>query len=155
DHQKKGEASFEKEMARLKRHGVPFSLVLLAIENHGGLGEADRRNVPPAVFQKLATLVRRRLRTNDSSYRHGPNQIIMLLAHCPENRAWLFSGTLLNDLRLLGDDQTETGPGGEPDFAERYEVKIGVAEAKSASELEELVHGAQSCLETLYEFRAK
>ena len=109
--------------------------------------------MPTPVFQRLAALIQARIRVNDTIYRHGVNRMVVLLAHCPENKAWLFGGSLLKEFDILVKEATGDEACAADDAT--YQIKIGVAEAKPDSELESLILAAESTMEDLCEFSVR
>jgi phospholipid/cholesterol/gamma-HCH transport system ATP-binding protein len=72
------EAQFNEEMARMQRHGVPFALVVLTIENMEDVltsSEGEAQGVP----QRFAERVRRQLRLTDTCSLIGLNSVLLLL----------------------------------------------------------------------------
>ena len=137
---------FREGLAWLNRRQLPFSLVVLCLENLDEINEAAGHAVGLTVLKSLADQVQKRIRITDTCIRYGFNTLMLLLPDTSKETANRICAKLARELR--GYDIIDIEP--YPDFY--FSVSVGFAEAKSESRLEELLEIAESTQNTFFEF---
>ena len=143
-----GQKRLLQELSRLQRHEIPFSIVLLAMDNPGGIDRIDEHVAGQTVFKTFANHVTQNTYITDTCFRYDINKILVVLPDTSEEQARDFcrkiSRTMENNALF---DSVEAAKG----F--RYSVSAGVAQAYKDSGLEELIAQAQQGQAVFYECR--
>jgi phospholipid/cholesterol/gamma-HCH transport system ATP-binding protein len=138
---------FKREMVRLQRHQITFSLILLTINNLEAIDELVGHVAGQTILQQLALHVQGILGITDTCSRLGLNRIMVLLSNSNIARARMFCSELARELEtnkvLQLTDQSKSC----------MSVSAGFAEAQKDSSLEQLISKAASAENMFYEFR--
>jgi phospholipid/cholesterol/gamma-HCH transport system ATP-binding protein len=143
-----GQIRLLQEMSRLQRYQIPFSIVLLAMDN---LEEVDRiagHVVGQTVFKVFANHVTQSTYITDTCFRFDINKILVVLPDTSEDQARDFCRKLARTMQshaLFGSIESVKG------FC--YSVSAGVAQAKQGTGLDELIAAAGQTQAMFYECR--
>ena len=144
--QPEGEKRFREEMARLRRHKITFSLMLLTIENFDEINVKMGHMISQSVIKDFSEQVQQYLRITDTCSRYALNRIMVVLPN-----------TNLDQARMVCDKLAEHLQGGKivaiqpyPGFC--FSVSAGFAEADKESRLDTLLERAELRQNTFYEF---
>lgn len=143
-----GQNRLLQEMSRLQRYQIPFSIVLLAMDN---LEEVDRiagHVVGQTVFKVFANHVTQSTYITDTCFRFDINKILVVLPDTNEDQARDFCRKLARTMQshaLFGAIESVKG------FC--YSVSAGVAQAKQGTGLDELIAAAGQTQAMFYECR--
>jgi phospholipid/cholesterol/gamma-HCH transport system ATP-binding protein len=143
-----GQNRLLQEMSRLQRYQIPFSIVLLAMDN---LEEVDRiagHVVGQTVFKVFANHVTQSTYITDTCFRFDINKILVVLPDTNEDQARDFCRKLARTMQshaLFGSIESVKG------FC--YSVSAGVAQAKQGTGLDELIAAAGQTQSMFYECR--
>jgi len=147
DTQPQGEKRFLEEMARLQRHQIAFSLILLSIGNleeiHDTVGYLAAQNV----LKNFSFQVLRRLRITDICSRYGLDKILVVLPNTDIDQARVVCEKLARDIKA--DEIVGIRPHKEFCFS----VNAGFAEAQPDTQIEKVIASAESSQNKLCEFR--
>lgn len=138
---------YDEEMARLQTDRLPFSLVVLTIENIDEINRRAGHVVGQSVLQKLSGRIQDNLRLTDTCSRYGMNKIMILLSNTTLERSLRFCEELSRIIRRR--DIIDIAP--YPDFC--FSVSAGIVEAEEDRPLDQLLVRAQAEKSLLYEFR--
>jgi phospholipid/cholesterol/gamma-HCH transport system ATP-binding protein len=145
-HQLQGEERFKEEMARLQRHQISFSLVLLTLDNMDEINNHFGHIAGQTAIKTFATRVRQSMYITDISYRYDLNKIMVVLPDTNLDQAKMFCEKLSRD---ISRHEVLNG-NGDKEFC--ISVGAGFAEAKKDSRLEDVIEQAKSIQKTFYEF---
>ena len=141
-----GRRLLKQEMSRLQRHRIPFSIVLLSVDN---LEEADRiegHMASQTVFKTFANYVDQSTYITDTCIRFDLNEILVILPDTDYDRAEHFCQKLARSMENNAlFEIMEPGPG----FC--FSVSAGIAEANPDSRLGTLVTEAKKQQNIFYE----
>ncbi len=137
----------QREMVRLQRHEITFSLVLLRVNNLEALDQIGGHMASQAILQHLAGQVQRCIGVTDSYSRLGLNQIMVLLSNADMDRAQGFCSDLANALEERPPQQIGLSHRG------CLSVTAGFVEAHSKMRIAELIARAQAPENLFYEFK--
>jgi phospholipid/cholesterol/gamma-HCH transport system ATP-binding protein len=141
-----GRRLLRQEMSRLQHHRIPFSIVLLTVDN---LEEADRiagHMASQTVFKTFANYIDQSTYVTDTCIRYDLNKILVILPDTDYDRAKHFCHKLTRSMENNAlFEAMEPGPG----FC--FSVSAGIAEANSDSRLETLVAEAEKQQNIFYE----
>ncbi len=143
--QSQGEKRFNEEMARMRRYENVFSLILLTVENIEEINEKAGYEAGHAALKNFADQMRRHLRITDICSRYGMNKIMVILPLTDKNQARTVRGKLAAEMEVEGVSATTS------DLS--FSVRVGIAEAKKDSPIEELIATAESGESVSYRFR--
>jgi phospholipid/cholesterol/gamma-HCH transport system ATP-binding protein len=145
--QPQGVEKFKREMVRLQRHQITFSLILLTVNNLEAIDELVGHVAGQTILQQLALHVQGILGITDTCSRLGLNRIMVLLSNSNIARARMFCSELARELEtnrvLQITNQSKSC----------MSVSAGFAEAQKDSSLEQLISKAASSENMFYEFR--
>jgi phospholipid/cholesterol/gamma-HCH transport system ATP-binding protein len=144
--QAQGEKRFEQEMDRLRRYKIPFSIILLAVDNLDEINEKWGHVKGQAVLKNFVIQVQRHLRITDTCFWYGLNKIMLLLPNTNLDQARIVCTKLAREMN--GDEILGINP--PPGFC--FSVSAGFVEAKKDSRLENLVARAESSQRKFCEF---
>ena len=142
-----GVEKFKREMARLQRHQIDFSLVLLTMCNIKAIDEIVGHVTSQKILQELASHVQHCIGITDSCSRLGLNRIMVLLSSSDIVRARTFCSELARELK--NDQNIKLSC----DSQSCITINAGFAQAKVDSTLEQLISDAASAESLFYEFR--
>jgi phospholipid/cholesterol/gamma-HCH transport system ATP-binding protein len=145
--QTQGEAKFNEEMARLQRHQVAFSLILLTLENLEEITDKAGHTVSQTILQKFASRVKHCLAITDSCSRRDLNKLLVVLSNSKVDRARTFCAELSDQLETKRIIEDPPFPG----FC--LNISAGFVEVQKYNSLKQLLERAESPLNRFYEFR--
>lgn len=145
--QSHGEERFKEEMARLVRYNIPFSIILLTIENMGEINARMGHMAAQTVLRDFAKQVQNHLRIIDSCSRCDLNRLMIILSCSNLEEARITCARLSNELSR--DEIVEIQP--YPDFC--FKVAAGFVELKKNDRLENILADAGSWQNMRYDFR--
>lgn len=145
--QSMGEKRFIEEMARMKRHHVAFSIILLSIKNVDEINDTIGHVAAQAVLKNFSIQVLRFLRITDICLRYGLNKILVVLPNTKLDQARLVCDKLAKEVRI----KELVGIKPHPEFC--FIVDAGFAEAEQDSHIEHMLESAESIQNTLFEFK--
>jgi phospholipid/cholesterol/gamma-HCH transport system ATP-binding protein len=146
--QTEGEAKFNEEMARLQRHQVAFSLILLTLENLDDITDKAGHTVSQTILQKFASRVKECISITDSCSRRDLNKLMVVLSNSNADRARSFCAELSDQLEK---DKIMEMP---PYTGFCLNISAGFIEVQKYSSLKQLLVRAESPQNRFYEFRA-
>jgi len=82
-----------------RRYGDPLSLVLIDIDNFKMINKTYGHATADRVLQSIAALIQENIREADSAYRHGPDEIAIILPGTEADRAATLAERLRRTLR--------------------------------------------------------
>jgi phospholipid/cholesterol/gamma-HCH transport system ATP-binding protein len=137
----------QREMVRLQRHEIAFSLVLLRVNNLEAIDQIEGHVASQTILQHLAAKVQQCIGLTDSHSRLGLNQIMVLLSNAEMDRAREFCADLAKVLErhpppLIGLPQSGC-----------LSVTAGFVAARSDMPIEALISQAQAPENLFYEFK--
>jgi phospholipid/cholesterol/gamma-HCH transport system ATP-binding protein len=143
-----GQNRLLQELSRLQRHEIPFSIVMLAMDNLADIDRIAGHVASQTVFKTFANHVTQNTYITDTCFRHGINKILVVMPDTGDQQAHSFclkiSRTMqANDLFSSIDKAKGFG----------YSVSAGVAQARRDSSPEELIAAAEKGQSVFYEFR--
>jgi phospholipid/cholesterol/gamma-HCH transport system ATP-binding protein len=144
---RQGEKRFREEIARLQRHQMGFSLVLLTIENMNDIKEKVGHVASQTLLKNFAARIKRCLSITDTCSRYGLNKIMVVLSNSNMERARMFCTQLAKEM----DTDRIWELSSHPTFC--VSVSAGIAEVQKDSPLEEVLASAESVRNKLYEFQ--
>jgi phospholipid/cholesterol/gamma-HCH transport system ATP-binding protein len=137
----------QREMVRLQRHKIAFSLVLLRVNNLEELNRIEGHMASQTILQHLASKVQDCIEVTDSQSRLGLNQIMVLLSNADRERALAFCSDLA---RALEDHPPQESC---PAMRDCLSVTAGFIAAHSEMPIEALIAQAQAQENLFYEFK--
>jgi len=143
-----GQNRLLQEMSRLQRYQIPFSIVLLAMDNLEDVDRIAGHVVGQTVFKVFANHVTQSTYITDTCFRFDINKILVVLPDTNENQARDFCRKLARTMRshaLFGAIESVKG------FC--YSVSAGVAQAQQGIGLDELIAAAGQTQAMFYECR--
>jgi phospholipid/cholesterol/gamma-HCH transport system ATP-binding protein len=143
-----GQARLLQELSRLQRREIPFSIVMLAMDNLADIDRIAGHVAGQTVFQTFANHVTQNTYITDTCFRHGINKILVVMPDTSDQQARSFcrkiSRTMqANDLFRSIDKAKGFG----------YSVSAGVAQARRDGSPEGLIAEAEKGQAVFYEFR--
>jgi phospholipid/cholesterol/gamma-HCH transport system ATP-binding protein len=141
-----GKQRFEEEMARLKRHETPFSVLLLTIDNLDQVHEKEGYAAGQKLIGGFSRELQERLRTSDVCSRYGLKKFVLVLPETRKEQARLTCTRLAKEI----DMEKVFGPKMGLDF--QITISVGFAEARKDEPLEQLLVRAESKKNKLFEF---
>lgn len=135
-------ADLDAEVARASRYGRPLAFVMLDLDHFKRLNDTFGHQHGDVVLQEVAALISGSLRSTDTAYRYGGEELAVLVRESDAESA----GQLAE--RLRGEIEARFSAPGEP---ARVTASFGVAETTAAiADAESLVRAADAAL-----YRAK
>lgn len=126
----------EKEVERVKRNKIPFSILLLDVDHFKRFNDTFGHAEGDNVLKTLADDIRSNIRSMDSGFRFGGEEFVVLL---PETTS---AGAMVVAERLrvrFSERRFHPVPGGRP---VSVTVSVGIAEFRKGSSLAELIRNA-------------
>lgn len=145
-HKTQAEAHFQEAMARFDRYMVPFSIILLTVENLSELDTKLGHQASHAALKNLAVQVRRHFRISDSCSRYGMNQIMVLLSGTDIGNAKIICERFVQDMEF--ENGVEIKP--YPEFC--FSVTAGIVQVRQGEQLNTAVANAELSKSIVYEF---
>jgi phospholipid/cholesterol/gamma-HCH transport system ATP-binding protein len=144
-----GERKFHEELARLQRHQIAFSVVMLTVENldeiYGQIGHVAGQTM----LKNFAAQIKQRLELTDSCSRYSMDKILVVLHNADIDEARKFANRLATELKI-GDLISRND---HPDLSVR--ISAGYAQAEEDSMIKEVLANAESKDSLYYEFELK
>ncbi len=143
-----GQNRLLQEMSRLQRYQIPFSIVLLAMDNLEDVDRIAGHVVGQTVFKVFANHVTQSTYITDTCFRFDINKILVVLPDTNEDQARDFCRKLARTMQshaLFGAIESVKG------FC--YSVSAGVAQAQQGIGLDELIAAAGQTQAMFYECR--
>jgi len=140
------EQRFREGLAWLSRLQLPFSIIVLRLDNFDEINAAAGHTVGLTVLKRFADQVQKRLRITDTCFRYGFNTLMLLLPNTDTDEAHKICSKLARELK--NNEIIGTKP--YPDFS--FSVSAGFVQAKLDSKLEDLLTIAESTQENSFTF---
>ncbi len=141
-----GELKFEEEMARLQRHHIPFSLVLLTVNDMADINARFGHITGQTLIQNFAIQVQKNLYITDTSVRIGMNKIMVVLPDTDTGQAEAFCDRLSK--RLQENSLLDDVP--HPDFC--FQVDAGFVQVAKNSSLQDVIARAEDNQSIFFDF---
>jgi len=129
-----GKKRLLQEMNRLQRHKLPFSIVLLAVENLDAIDRIGGHVASQAMLKTFANHVKHNIYITDTCFRYDLNKILVVLPDTDSNRAHMFCQKLSKSL-----ENSDIFDDIEPARGFCFSVNAGISQAKEDSRLESLL----------------
>jgi diguanylate cyclase (GGDEF)-like protein len=91
----------EKEIARQKRYGHPFSLVMFDIDNFKSINDQFGHDVGDIVLKELSLILQKTVRSTDFSARWGGEEFMILLPETDINNALSVANNIRADVESI------------------------------------------------------
>lgn len=141
-----GRKRLNEEMSRLQRHRVPFSIVLLTVDNLEEANRIDGYMASQTVFKTFANHINQSTYITDICIRYDLNRVLVILPDTNHQQARQVIKKLTRSMENNAlFESMEPGPG----FC--FSVSAGIAEARSDSRLRTLVAEAEKQQNIFYE----
>ncbi len=147
DTQVQGEKRFLEEMARLQRHQVAFSVILLSVRNMEEINDTIGHAAAQNVLKTFSVQLLRYLRITDICFRYGLDKILVVLPNTNIDQSKLVCAKLAKDIKA----NKIAGIQPHPEFC--FSVDAGFAEVQQDSAIEQVVASAESTRDELCEFK--
>lgn len=145
--QTQGEKRFHEEMDRLERYDVPFSIILLTIENMEEISLKVGHMQAQTILKNFSAHVQKHLRIIDSCSRLELNKLMIILSGSDPDRAKIVCTRL--SIELSG-----SAIAGEQLFQEFcFSISAGLIGVRKGDKLAGLIADAESKQDMRYEFR--
>ena len=144
-----GERKFHEELARLQRHQIAFSVVMLTVENLGEIYEQIGHVAGQTMLKNFAAQIKQRLELTDSCSRYSMDKILVVLHNAEIDEARRFANRLARELKaedLINKNE-------DHDLSVR--ISAGYAQAEEDSLIKEVLANAESKDSLYYEFELK
>ncbi|UCF95352.1 MAG: ATP-binding cassette domain-containing protein, partial [Desulfobacterales bacterium] len=145
--QTQGERRFRQEMSRLQRHQIPFTVVLLKVENIEDVDQIVGHMATQSALKSFASQVQQNIYITDTCFRYGLDKLIVVLPDTDRDQAHQFCQKLSRTLRPKDIDWIN---GKQPGFC--LTVVAGFAEARKDSRFEDLLTRAEASQQTIGQF---
>ena len=143
-----GQARLLQELSRLQRHEIPFSIVMLAMDNLADIDRIAGHVAGQTVFKTFANHVTQNTYITDTCFRHGINKILVVMPDTSDQQARSFCRKISRTMQandLFRSIDMAKGFG--------YSVSAGVAQARRDGSPEGLIAEAEKAQAVFYEFR--
>jgi len=144
-----GERKFHEELARLQRHQIVFSVVMLTVENLDEIYEKMGHVAGQTMLRNFAAQIKQRLDLTDSCSRYSMDKILVVLHNADIDDARRFATRLARELKA----EDLISRNGNLDLAVR--ISAGYAQAEEESLIKEVLANAESKDSLYYEFELK
>ena len=141
-----GQKRLQQEMNRLQRHQIPFSIVLLCLDNFEDLDRIAGHVASQTMLKNFANHVKQNIYITDTCFRYDMNKILVILPDTNSDQANLFCEKLSRNI--------ETGVIFEAAGSKSglcYSISAGIAQAEKDSELQSLLNDAEARQNIFYE----
>ena len=133
-------------MSRLQRHQIPFSIVLLSVDNLEDVDRIAGHVASQTVLKNFAYHVKQNIYITDTCFRYDLNKMLVILPDTNSDQALMFCEKLSKNIEngvLIesSDSQSELC----------YSVSAGIAQAEKQSHLESLLDDASLRQNVFYE----
>jgi phospholipid/cholesterol/gamma-HCH transport system ATP-binding protein len=147
--QLQGERRYMEALARLQRHQIVFSVIILGVENLDKINEKIGHKLGQNLLKNFAEQIQQRLRITDSCARYSLNKFLVVLHDADIDQARKFCERLAKDLKI--EDLLETTTLQNLDIL----ISAGFAEAEENSPIKEILSKAEIKDSSYYEFLLK
>jgi len=147
--QLQGERRYLEALARLQRHQIIFSVIILTVENLDEINEKIGHVSGQNLLKNFARQVQQRLEITDSCARYSLNKFLVVLQDADLNQARRFCRRLATDLKIETLLETTTWQNLE------ILISAGFAEAEEDSPIKEILSKAEMKDSSYYEFYLK
>jgi len=144
-----GERKFHEELARLQRHQIAFSVVMLTVENLDQIYEKMGHVAGQTMLRNFAAQIKQRLDLTDSCSRYSMDKILVVLHNADIDDARRFATRLARELK------TEDLINKNEDADVSVRISAGYAQAEEESLIKEVLANAESKDSLYYEFELK
>jgi phospholipid/cholesterol/gamma-HCH transport system ATP-binding protein len=143
-----GQKRLQQEMSRLQRHQIPFSIILLSVDNLEDVDRIAGHVAGQTVLKNFANHVKQNIYITDTCFRYDMNKILVILPDTDANQALKFCEKLSKNME---NSALFDSPGSQTELC--YSVSAGIAQAETDSRLESLLNDASSRQNIFYECR--
>jgi phospholipid/cholesterol/gamma-HCH transport system ATP-binding protein len=147
--QLQGERRYMEALARLHRHQIIFSVIILTVENLDEISKKIGHVRGQNLLKNFAGKIQQRLRITDSCARYSLNKFLVVLHDADIHQARMFCERLAAELKA--DDLLETTTLQNLDIL----ISAGFAEAEENSPIKEVLSKAEMKDSSYYEFPLK
>jgi diguanylate cyclase (GGDEF)-like protein len=112
-------SALEREAARNKRHGNPFSVLMIDIDDFKGYNDRFGHQAGDEVLRTVGRILREEVRQEDTAARYGGEEFVSVLAESGSDRARAFAERLADRIR-------ESTAGESPDGVP-VTISVGIA----------------------------
>ena len=144
-----GERKFHEALARLQRHQIVFSVVMLTVENLAEINEKMGHVGGQTMLKNFAAQVKQRLDLTDSCSRYSMDKILVVLHNADIDDARRFATRLARELK------TEDLIHRNEDHDLSVRISAGYAQAEEDSLIKAVLANAESKDSLYYEFELK
>ncbi len=145
--QTQGEKRFHEEMDRLERYNIPFSIIMLTIENMDEISLRIGHMAAQTIMKDFSNHVQKHLRIIDSCSRFELSKLMVILSGSDLERAKIVCTRLsieLSRVEIAGDHPY-------PDFC--FSISAGFIGVRKGDQLADLIARAEQKQDMRYEFR--
>ncbi len=140
------EQKFKEEMARLQRHRVPFSLLVLTVDNFEEITAKGGYMAGQEVLTNFSSQIQRRLRLTDTCARNGSNSLLLILPYTRLDQAKTVCAKLSRELKEAEIVPFQPYPG----FC--FAVSVGFAEVAADETPEAVLSNALATKQKFFDF---
>jgi phospholipid/cholesterol/gamma-HCH transport system ATP-binding protein len=141
-----GQKRLQQEMSRLQRHQIPFSIVLLCLDNLEDLDRIAGHVASQTMLKNFANHVKQNIYITDTCFRYDMNKILVILPDTNSDQAKLFCEKLSKNMET---DAVFEAAGSNSGLC--YSVSAGIAQAEKDSHLRSLLEDAEARQNIFYE----
>ena len=141
-----GRRRLRQEMNRLQRRQMPFSIVLLSVENMEDLDRIAGHMASQTMFKTFANVVEQNIYMTDTCFRYDMNKVMVVLPDTDAGQARKFCQKLSRNMELdalLAEEDATRGV--------CFSINAGVSQARKDSRLEQLLDEVESRQNIFYE----
>ena len=146
--QSQGQKRLSQEMNRLQRHQIPFSIVLLSVENLEDVDRIAGHVAGQTALKNFAHYVKQNIYLTDTCFRYDMNKIMVVLPDTDVDQADMFCKKLSRNLDtglIFSDTETSRGL--------CFSVSAGISQAQKDSRMGALLSGVEEKQNIFYECR--
>ena len=146
--QSQGQKRLSQEMNRLQRHQIPFSIVLLSVENLEDVDRIAGHVAGQTALKNFAHYVKQNIYLTDTCFRYDMNKIMVVLPDTDADQADMFCKKLSRNLDtglIFSDTETSRGL--------CFSVSAGISQAQKDSRMGALLSGVEEKQNIFYECR--
>jgi phospholipid/cholesterol/gamma-HCH transport system ATP-binding protein len=146
--QSQGQKRLAQEMNRLQRHHIPFSIVLLSVENLEDVDRIAGHVASQTALKYFANFVKQNIYLTDTCFRYDMNKIMVILPDTDADQADMFCKKLSRDLdsgAIFKDLEAHKGL--------CFAVSAGIAQAHKDSQIQTMLTDVEERQNIFYECR--
>ena len=146
--QSQGQKRLSQEMNRLQRHQIPFSIVLLSVENLEDVDRIAGHVAGQTALKNFAHYVKQNVYLSDTCFRYDMNKIMVVLPDTDADQADMFCKKLSRNLDtglIFSEAETSRGL--------CFSVSAGISQAQKDSRIGSLLSGVEEKQNIFYECR--